>query len=309
MMTNSSWTEPQRKLLFILLNKEGKTKEEIESALTFPLSELHVREAGLLIDCLKNNGDLPATMKHVREMHTETHYTTEISGGNEGTETQPNTMPKSREEAEARKKANTEKSTTEGNHTASQPIALDWSVSQTNPEQYVRQLNHLYLHLLQKDTDYGVIPGTYKPTLYKAGGELLALHLRLTTSSTDTTEYREVFGIPVIISRVQTDVFFKGEKIGDGRGSCSSAETKYAFRWVPEKKLPKGIDKDSLYSEEGQYGRRYKVPSTVYEVFDVANTILKIAEKRAFVDAILKVTGASRIFTQDLEDINREDVK
>ena len=37
---------------------------------------------------------------------------------------------------------------------------------------------------------------------------------------------------------------------------------------------------------------------------DLANTILKMAKKRSFVDGILTVTGASRIFTQDIEDIN-----
>ena len=39
--------------------------------------------------------------------------------------------------------------------------------------------------------------------------------------------------------------YYGGEmKIGDGYGSCSSAETKYAFRWVSEGKLPKNIDKE-----------------------------------------------------------------
>lgn len=33
------------------------------------------------------------------------------------------------------------------------------------------------------------------------------------------------------------------------------------------------------------------------------NTVLKIAKKRAFVDAILTATHASKVFTQDIEDI------
>ena len=55
--------------------------------------------------------------------------------------------------------------------------------------------------------------------------------------------------------------------------------------------------------EESEYGRRYRVPSSVNETFDAANTVLKMAKKRSFIDAVLTVTGASRIFTQDLEDI------
>ncbi len=37
-------------------------------------------------------------------------------------------------------------------------------------------------------------------------------------------------------------------------------------------------------------------------VFEIRNTILKMSEKRAFVSAILMATGASDIFTQDIED-------
>jgi hypothetical protein len=38
-------------------------------------------------------------------------------------------------------------------------------------------------------------------------------------------------------------------------------------------------------------------------LFEVRNTVQKMAEKRAFVSAVLMATGASDIFTQDLEDI------
>jgi len=37
-------------------------------------------------------------------------------------------------------------------------------------------------------------------------------------------------------------------------------------------------------------------------IFDIRNTIQKMAEKRAFVSAVLMATGASDIFTQDIED-------
>ena len=41
-------------------------------------------------------------------------------------------------------------------------------------------------------------------------------------------------------------------------------------------------------------------------VADVANTVLKMAKKRAMVDGILTVTGASDIFTQDIEELPKE---
>ena len=205
----------------------------------------------------------------------------------------PVSIPKSKEEAIARRPQPTEDS--------AEPV--DWSYVRTNPGQYVRRLNYIYLHLLQKGTDYGTIPGTQKPTLYKAGAELLAMSLGLRTETTVVAETKEMFGISMIMCSAHTEVFWGEAKIGDGYGSCSSAETKYAFRWLPESKVPKNYDKEKLYSEEGQYGRRYRVPSNVNEIMDVANTVTKMAIKRSYVDAVLRVTGASRIFTQDLEDL------
>ena len=205
----------------------------------------------------------------------------------------PPAIPKSREEALAKKSQTTDETVD----------LVDWSSVRTNPAQYVRRLNYIYLHLLQKGTDYGTIPGTQKPTLYKAGAELLAMSLGLRTETSEITETKEMFGITMITSSAHTEVFWGETKIGDGYGSCSSAETKYAFRWASESKVPKNYDKEKLYSEEGQYGRRYRVPSSPYEIMDVANTVMKMAIKRSYVDAVLRVTGASRIFTQDLEDL------
>jgi len=39
------------------------------------------------------------------------------------------------------------------------------------------------------------------------------------------------------------------------------------------------------------------------DIADVYNTVLKIAKKRAHVDAIITVTAASDIFIQDVEDL------
>jgi hypothetical protein len=37
---------------------------------------------------------------------------------------------------------------------------------------------------------------------------------------------------------------------------------------------------------------------------DIANTVLKMAKKRALVDAVLTITGASDCFSQDLDDMD-----
>jgi hypothetical protein len=55
----------------------------------------------------------------------------------------------------------------------------------------------------------------------------------------------------------------------------------------------------------------WEIDSTVYrvaneDIYDQVNTILKIAKKRAFVDASLSVGRLSELFTQDLEDKNED---
>ena len=73
---------------------------------------------------------------------------------------------------------------------------------------------------------------------------------------------------------------YTGDFMGSGVGCCSSLEDK--FRYYYDKKGNKQEIKNHL---------------------NIANTIKKIAYKRGYVDATLKATMASFIFTQDLEEL------
>jgi hypothetical protein len=53
-------------------------------------------------------------------------------------------------------------------------------------------------------------------------------------------------------------------------------------------------------------GRTEKKKQVRTNPADVANTILKMAKKRAQVDAVITATAASDIFTQDIEDLPPE---
>ncbi len=170
-------------------------------------------------------------------------------------------------------------------------------------------LNVFYKSILQEGTDYGTLPGATKPSLWKPGAELLSMAANLyarkkITDQKVITESGKVFFLyefEVALYKLEDDHY-----VGSGSGVCNSKETKYAFRWVSESKIPSDVDKTKLQSEKrrGQYGEYtvYRVATSEDELFSLQNTILKIAEKRAYVDAVLSVTGASRIFTQDLED-------
>lgn len=115
---------------------------------------------------------------------------------------------------------------------------------------------------------YGTIPGCgNKPVLLKPGAEVLAFAFQLTPKydiqQTNFEHGHREYLITCEISHRPT-----GGYVGQGIGSASTMEKKFS-RGNPA---------------------------------DMYNTCLKMAKKRAFVDAILTCTAASDCFTQDIED-------
>lgn len=151
-------------------------------------------------------------------------------------------------------------------------IREDYNVDQVIDR--VKAVKKLYESVMEKDQHYGTIPGTSKPTLYKAGAEKILAMFSL-AAKTEKTEIRELadghreYIITIGLYKKESSDFW-----GDGSGSCSTMETKY--------KHSKNIA-------------------------DIYNTVLKMAEKRAMVAAVLKATGVSDIFTQDLEDMTLDE--
>lgn len=158
--------------------------------------------------------------------------------------------------------------------------------------------------VMRKEIDYGTVPGTPKPTLYKPGSEkiLNLFHLAAQPhvedlSTPDSIRYR------VTITVIHTPT---GTIAGYGVGEASSAESKYQWRAVvcqeeweatPDdrrrEKWKKGYDNKPAFC----------LQQVRAEMEDVANTILKMAKKRAQIDAVLTTTAASDIFAQDVEDL------
>ena len=138
--------------------------------------------------------------------------------------------------------------------------------------------------VMVNDTHYGKVPGCgEKMVLLKPGADLLAMMFRLTPSFTVTKTameggHREY---EVVCTMTGPD----GTILGQGVGSGCTMEKKYRYRteW------------------HGKEKRMVENP----DIADVYNTVLKMAKKRAHVDATLTVTGAADLFTQDL--IENED--
>ena len=166
-------------------------------------------------------------------------------------------------------------------------------------------LNTIYKSIMQKDTDYGTIPGTPKPTLYKSGAELLCLSFNL-RPETEIIAKVEDLEAPYFDYTVKVSLWSRkhGFKVGDGVGSANTMESRYAFRWMWSNELPPDFKKEEAVKRTVKGGSvQYRREAAPDEIYTLKNTVLKIAEKRAFVNAVLRVTGASRIFSQDLEDI------
>lgn len=161
---------------------------------------------------------------------------------------------------------------------------------------------------MTKGHDYGVIPGTNKPTLLKPGAEKIVLLYKLVAEfeTTDkTADYVNGFFMYEMRCTINKVIVNDGVMVkfpvAQGVGSCNSKESKYRYLWVEEGKLPAGLDKNSLVKKSNQYGTKYQIEDV--DVCSKANTILKMAEKRALVDAALHLANLSEIFTQDIEDM------
>jgi len=158
---------------------------------------------------------------------------------------------------------------------------------------------------LKEGHDYGKIPGTDKPTLLKPGAEKIFMLMGL-TSHYEVTEKVEDYENGFFAYTVRCSLDRSGLPITQGLGHANTKEARYARRWLTEKRLPEGVDKGNLQKREktGQYGKYTEYLVENDDPFTLVNTVLKMAKKRAQVDAALTVGSLSELFTQDLDDMD-----
>jgi len=157
------------------------------------------------------------------------------------------------------------------------PVASTYEIESYRPnmvmtiEEAVGQANALRTavrDVLKEDVDYGVIPGTAKPSLLKPGAEWLL----------------KLFGFGHHFDIISTDRNDAGEMTG------------ITYRCTVTRPLPTGIVV-TVATCDGYASRDEKKWSKA-----PWNTIIKMAQKRAMVGAALQATGTSGSFTQDMED-------
>jgi hypothetical protein len=161
------------------------------------------------------------------------------------------------------------------------------------------------MHAVMKEgTHYGKIPGTPKPSLWKPGAEVLCTTFHIAPSykvedlsNHDCVRYR----VTCVGTHQATSIV-----MGEGVGECSTGEEKYKWRRAASDMEFDRTPEDRRrikYGFNSQQNREFEAKQVRTEPADLANTVLKMAAKRAQVAMTLNVTAASDIFTQDIEDL------
>lgn len=160
---------------------------------------------------------------------------------------------------------------------------------------HVAMVQEVMRAVMKPDVHYGIIPGTDKPTLYKQGAEVLCMAFRVA----DTYQVEDLSTADVVRYRVTCTGAHQvnGIVLGTGMGEASSGEEKYKWRkaWDEEyNATPANLRR----LKAGKYKQVRTEPA------DLANTILKMANKRAKIAMTINVTACGDMFGQDLEDMD-----
>jgi len=182
------------------------------------------------------------------------------------------------------------------------------------------------------DLDYGIIPGTQKPTLLKPGAEKIAKLLGL-SDQYEILDRFEDWHEPLFRYLIKCRLIHlaTGLVISEGLGECNSMESKY--RWRESKRKCPVCGAEAIIKGKEQYGggwicfkkiggcgEKWEAGDPEIEaqqigrvenedIYSQVNTILKMAKKRALVDAALSAGRLSDIFTQDMEDTGHIEIK
>lgn len=169
---------------------------------------------------------------------------------------------------------------------------------------HVKAVQEVMRNIMKEGVHFGQVPGTDKPTLLKPGAESLCVAFRIA----DRYEIEDLSTADAVRYRVTSygNHQITGITLGSGLGECSSSEERYKWRKAVCAHEFEGTPEKMRRTKYGK-GRNnsvYTVEQVRTEPADLANTVLKMACKRAKIAMVLNVTGASDMFNQDLEDLD-----
>lgn len=198
-------------------------------------------------------------------------------------------------------------------HQSNQSSLVGYAATAAEVKARVQRIQQVMKAVMKDGVHYGKLTGgkNAKNTLFKPGAEVLCVTFNIAPkfqiediSTDDCIRYR----VTCVGIHQPT-----GAELAEGLGEASSNEEKYKWREAvcdeeyddtPEDrrriKYRRWFDRDA---REYQIERIKQVRT---EPADLANTILKMAAKRAHVAMAINATAAGDIFNQDLEDLPDE---
>ena len=149
-------------------------------------------------------------------------------------------------------------------------IIPTFAVSTEEASRRLKELQGFIRGQMKEGEDFGKIPGCPKPSLFKPGAEKLCSIYGFAPKF-ETVEQVKDWEKGFFHYQLKCELVCKrsGVTVAEGVGSCNSREKRYKNQ----------------------------------DAYTIDNTILKMAKKRALIDATLTATRTSGLFTQDVEDI------
>lgn len=142
-------------------------------------------------------------------------------------------------------------------------------VPSSESKRRIEELGKFVEEVMVRGIDYGLIDGFSKPTLLKPGAEKLCDVFGF-SKLVDVVNRFEQWDTGIFAYEVKMTLTRKDNGVieAEGIGSCNS--------------------KEAAFNQQNP--------------FTISNTVLKMAKKRALIDAVLSATRSSGLFTQDIED-------
>jgi hypothetical protein len=180
--------------------------------------------------------------------------------------------------------------------------------------------------LLDRGTDYGTVPGIKKPFLQKPGSEKLANFYGLAIRFEAERVEGDGVKAPPLAYHVRSFAHlgsFDGPVVAQGYGEANSWEPRY--RYLDAKRVCPACNHEGLIkgkpdgklkgkwwcsARDGGCNKTFEAADPQIteqqtgkvdnpDPYGLANTLVKMGEKRAHVDVVLRATGTSGFFSQD----------
>lgn len=188
------------------------------------------------------------------------------------------------------------------------------------------RIARVHREVLVEGTDYGKVRGAPRDFMFKAGAEKLCRLYNLVSAFKVDTRIGDGVHEPSLLVVVTCRLHYGSETgpvVGSGLGSANSWETKH--RWRNARPTCPTCAKDLRRSKDpgqapwycwakmGGCGWTGSIDTSVLgrienpEPWELHNTLAKMAEKRAHVDATLRTTATSGLFGQDEDAVEARD--